>query len=101
MGRVLARLLHPSLYQPTTTSATMPAGAALPGLFFAFAAMVLLVFASVSAPVWNSISFLNAGSGPSAIRFGVFGYTGSDRYVGYHFPDSLPCLSVTTGIVPS
>ncbi|GJE94919.1 pali-domain-containing protein [Phanerochaete sordida] len=60
----------------------MAAGAAVPGLFFTFAAMVLLIFASVSAPTWNSVSFLDAGG----LHFGVFGYTGSSTHVGYNFP---------------
>ena len=84
----------------------MAAGAAIPGLFFVFAAAVLLVFvrlafpsrslsyvystgqltqASVSAPTWNSVSFLNT----EGIHFGVFGYTGSDTHVGYRFPNPI------------
>jgi hypothetical protein len=62
----------------------MAASAAVPGLFFCFAATVLLVFASVSAPTWNSISFLNVGGGPQ-IRYGIFGYTGSEISIGYYF----------------
>lgn len=64
----------------------MAAGAALPGLFFCFAACVLLVFVSVSPPTWNSVYFLNAGTGAGRVRFGVFGYTGSSTSVGYYFP---------------
>jgi len=60
----------------------MAAGAAVPGLFFTFAAMVLLIIASVSAPTWNSVSFLNVGG----LHFGVFGFTGSQTHVGYNFP---------------
>jgi hypothetical protein len=63
----------------------MAAGAAVPGLFFCFAACVLLIFVSVSAPTWNAISFLNNGLG---ISFGVFGYTGSSIHVGYHISDA-------------
>ncbi|EGO00258.1 hypothetical protein SERLA73DRAFT_160204 [Serpula lacrymans var. lacrymans S7.3] len=64
----------------------MAATGALPGLFFCFAAMVLLIFVSVSAPVWDRISFLNTNVGGSSLQFGVFGYTGSQRTVGYYFP---------------
>lgn len=64
----------------------MAAGAALPGLFFCFAACVLLIFASVSPPTWNAVYFLNAGTGAGSTRFGVFGYTGSKTSVGYYFP---------------
>ncbi|KAI0087964.1 hypothetical protein BDY19DRAFT_985712 [Irpex rosettiformis] len=63
----------------------MAAGAAIPGLFFVFAATVLLIFASVSAPTWNSISFLNT----EGIHFGVFGFTGSGTSVGYFFPSPI------------
>jgi len=63
----------------------MGAGAAAPGLFFTFTAMVLLIFASVSAPTWNSVYFLNAGG----VHFGVFGYTGSSTHVGWFFPANL------------
>ena len=67
----------------------MAAGAALPGLFFCFAACVLLVFVSVSPPTWDSVYFLNTGTGAGRIRFGVFGYTGSSTSVGYYFPAPL------------
>ncbi|KAI0633420.1 pali-domain-containing protein [Trametes polyzona] len=67
----------------------MAAGAAVPGLFFTFAAMVLLIFASVSAPTWERISFLDAPTGGSTTHFGVFGYTGSDTHVGWFFPGAL------------
>ncbi|KAJ2955550.1 hypothetical protein NUW54_g14730 [Trametes sanguinea] len=67
----------------------MAAGAAVPGLFFAFAAMVLLIFASVSSPTWERVKFLNAPTGGSVTHFGVFGYTGSDTHVGWFFPGSL------------
>ncbi|KAH9942285.1 pali-domain-containing protein [Epithele typhae] len=63
----------------------MAAGAAVPGLFFTFAAMVLLIFASVSAPTWNSVSFLNVGR----LHFGCFGFTGSQTSVGWFFPNAL------------
>lgn len=70
----------------------MAASGALPGLFFCFAAMVLLIFVSVSAPTWNTISFLNA----NGISFGVFGYTGSKAHVGYYLPTSLPDSNSST-----
>ncbi|KAG1855765.1 hypothetical protein DFJ58DRAFT_785684 [Suillus subalutaceus] len=60
----------------------MAASAALPGLFFCFSAMILLILVSVSSPTLNSISFLNANQ----YAFGVFGYTGSQVHVGYYFP---------------
>ncbi|KAI0695539.1 pali-domain-containing protein [Cytidiella melzeri] len=63
----------------------MAAGAAIPGLFFVFAAMVLLIFASVSAPTWNRISFLDT----PGTNFGVFGYTGSQTHIGYQFPSPI------------
>ena len=88
----------------------MAAGAAVPGLFFVFAAMVLLIFvsfnisydasqcaeltalpqASVSAPTWNSVSFLNS----EGIHFGVFGYTGSQTHVGWYFPSPIAYVQI-------
>ncbi|KIY68014.1 pali-domain-containing protein [Cylindrobasidium torrendii FP15055 ss-10] len=67
----------------------MAAGAAIPGLFFSFAAMVLLVFVSVSVPTWNIIYFLKSGTGSSVTRYGVFGYTGSDVHIGYDLNPSV------------
>lgn len=67
----------------------MAAGSALPGLLFCFAAMVLLIFASVSSPTWNSIYFLSASRGSQTIHFGVFGYTGTGKSVGYNFDPSI------------
>ncbi|KAM5531092.1 hypothetical protein V8D89_015257 [Ganoderma adspersum] len=67
----------------------MAAGAAVPGLIFSFAAMVLLIFASVSAPTWNSVSFLDVSEGQTVTHFGVFGYTGSETSVGWYFPPRL------------
>ncbi|KAG6887464.1 hypothetical protein C0995_015064 [Termitomyces sp. Mi166 len=63
----------------------MVASAAIPGLFFCFAAAVLLVFVSVSVPTWNEISFLNVGTGADQVRYGVFGSTGSKPSIGYNF----------------
>jgi len=63
----------------------MVASPAVPGLVFCFAATVLLIIASVSAPVWNEVSFLNVGVAPNELRYGVFGYTGSKVAIGYDF----------------
>ncbi|KAI0779864.1 pali-domain-containing protein [Fomes fomentarius] len=67
----------------------MAADAAVPGLILTFAAMVLLIFASVSSPKWEHISFLNAPTGGGTTHFGVFGYTGSDTHIGWSFPANL------------
>ncbi|KAJ6609890.1 pali-domain-containing protein [Mycena sp. CBHHK59/15] len=66
----------------------MPASAALPGLVFCLSAAVLLTFVSVSAPTWDKIYFLDAGSGSSVIHFGVFGRSGSHISIGYRFNSS-------------
>jgi len=68
----------------------MAAGAALPGLFFVFAATVMLVIVSVSAPTWNAVYFLRAGTGAREVHYGVFGFTGSKVNVGYNFQNQLP-----------
>ncbi|KAJ7925273.1 pali-domain-containing protein [Mycena leptocephala] len=68
----------------------MPVSSVLPGLFFCLSAAVLLTLVSVSAPTWDKIFFLDAGSGSAIIRFGVFGYTGTHISIGYRFnPSSL------------
>jgi len=68
----------------------MAANPAFPGLFFCFAATVLLVIVSISSPVWEKISFLDVTRGTQTIHFGVFGYTGSKASIGYPFaPDRL------------
>ncbi|EIW63101.1 pali-domain-containing protein [Trametes versicolor FP-101664 SS1] len=67
----------------------MAAGAAVPGLFFAFAAMVLLIFASISSPTWERISYLDVPTGATTTHFGVFGYTGTKAHVGWFFPGTL------------
>jgi len=72
----------------------MAAGAAIPGLFFVFVAMVLLIFASVSAPTWNAVSFLHA----DGINFGVFGFTGSSTHVGWFFPDPVADSTLNDGL---
>ncbi|KIY53098.1 pali-domain-containing protein [Fistulina hepatica ATCC 64428] len=70
----------------------MAASPAMPGLFLCFAACVLLIIVSVSAPKWDKISFLDTSFGTDAttenIHFGVFGYTGSGTSIGYYFPIS-------------
>ncbi|KAA1471692.1 pali-domain-containing protein [Dentipellis sp. KUC8613] len=63
----------------------MAVGQVIPGLFFTFAAMVLLIFASVSSPTWDSIFFMTATSGSRTVHFGAFGFTGSDTHIGYTF----------------
>lgn len=66
---------------------------ALPGLFFAFAGMTLLLFASVSSPVWEQVYFLKAVAAGQETRWGVFGScvvggACSTGTLGYNF--SLP-----------
>ncbi|KIJ26114.1 hypothetical protein M422DRAFT_38353 [Sphaerobolus stellatus SS14] len=61
------------------------ASPAIPGLFLCFAAMVLLIFVSVSSPTWEKISFLDVTQGGQTTHFGVFGYTGTSTHVGYFF----------------
>ena len=46
---------------------------AFPGLFFAFAAMALLIFASVSPPAWTRVDFLHATVGGQETVYGVLG----------------------------
>lgn len=62
---------------------------AMPGLFFCFAACVLLVIVSVSSPIWDAVSFLDASFGGREVHFGVFGYTGSARKLGYTIDPSI------------
>jgi len=64
----------------------MAASAAIPGLFFCFAAMVLLIIVSVSVPTWDAIYLFRAGQ----TRYGVFGFTGSQVHIGYNFNSQLP-----------
>jgi len=65
------------------------ASPAVPGLLFCFAAMVLLIFVSVSVPVWDKIYFLDANINGRDIRFGIWGYTGSPKGLGYTFDPSI------------
>ncbi|CAK9780160.1 pali-domain-containing protein [Cutaneotrichosporon oleaginosum] len=46
---------------------------AFPGMFLAFAAAVLLLFASISPPVWERVSFLNVETPAGRNVYGVFG----------------------------
>jgi hypothetical protein len=49
--------------------------------------MVLLIFASISAPTWNKISFLHATRGGQAIDFGIFGNSvTAGHHLGWNFP---------------
>jgi len=83
----------------------MPASAAVPGLFFCFAATVLLVFVSVSVPTWDKISFLDVGTGHNQIRYGVFGFTGSKIAIGYDFKGlntanlNISALNLNTNVI--
>lgn len=42
-------------------------------MFLAFAAAILLLFASLSPPVWDKISFLDVQTGAGTNIYGVFG----------------------------
>ncbi|KAG6918051.1 hypothetical protein DXG01_016707 [Tephrocybe rancida] len=64
----------------------MVASSAVPGLFFCFAATVLLVFVCVSVPTWDKIYFLIVDTPTTQLRYGVFGFTGSKIGIGYDFP---------------
>jgi len=65
------------------------ASPAAPGLFFVFAACVLLIFVSISAPVWDKIYFLTVTAGGKTTHFGVFGYTGTRKAIGYGFDSGI------------
>jgi len=62
----------------------MPAAPAIPGLLCCISALILLVFVTVSAPVWNSISFLDVDINGKSTHFGFLGYTGSSKQLGYY-----------------
>ncbi|WWD03949.1 hypothetical protein V865_002007 [Kwoniella europaea PYCC6329] len=69
---------------------------AAPGLFLAFAALVLLLFASISPPAWDEVDFLHAQTPSGKVVYGVFGYcikngACSHRSVGYEL--TLPGAS--------
>ncbi|EIW72179.1 hypothetical protein M231_01850 [Tremella mesenterica] len=62
---------------------------AFPGLFFAFAGWVLLLFASVSPPAWTAVKFLSANAGSQTTVFGVLGQcvvggACTAKHVGYN-----------------
>lgn len=48
---------------------------------------------SVSAPVVNSISFLDVNINGRSIHFGEYGYTGSKRNIGYSINETALGLS--------
>lgn len=74
-------------------------------LFFTFAAMVLLIFVSVSAPTWDKISFMDVTRGGSMERYGVFGSSADDStHIGYRIAGAdsgtLHSLSYALVLVP-
>ncbi|KAH8116766.1 pali-domain-containing protein [Phellopilus nigrolimitatus] len=77
----------------------MAASPAIPGLFFCFAAAVLLLFVSISSPTWEKISFLDVSTGGQTTHFGVFGFTGSSTHIGYLFPSSLGSTNLNTEVM--
>lgn len=68
--------------------------------------MVLLIFASISAPTWNKISFMDVtGQGAGTTHWGVFGSSLSgSSHLGYRIPGAdsatLHTLSYTLILVP-
>ena len=62
----------------------MAATPALPGLLCCISALILLIFATISTPIWNDIFFLEVTANGKTTRFGAFGYTGSPKQVGYY-----------------
>ncbi|WVF67285.1 hypothetical protein IAT40_002035 [Kwoniella sp. CBS 6097] len=72
---------------------------AFPGLVLAFAAMALLIFASISPPAWDRVDFLHATTPAGQVVYGVFGYCikgaeCSRRSVGYDL--TIPGVSNVT-----
>ncbi|WVQ94884.1 hypothetical protein IAU59_001969 [Kwoniella sp. CBS 9459] len=72
---------------------------AFPGLALAFAAMALLIFASISPPAWDKVDFLHVNSPSGEVVYGVFGYcikggACSRRALGYDL--TLPGVSDVT-----
>lgn len=61
----------------------------LPGLFFCLVACVLLVIVTVSTPLWDAVSFFDLSVGGREVHFGVFGYTGGERKLGYALDQSV------------
>jgi len=78
-----------------------------PGQFFLFAAFVLLVFVSVSAPVATWLYFLKAETSGVEIRFGVWGYctragsgdwTCTSKSLGYDADTAVDIIASTGDI---
>jgi len=78
-----------------------------PGQFFLFAAFVLLIFVSVSAPVADWLYFLKATSGGTEIRLGNWGacvrlaggsFSCTDKSLGYRADDIVDTLGETGDI---
>jgi len=67
----------------------MAATPALPGLLCCISALILLVFATISAPVWNDTSFLDITVNGKTTHFGTFGYTGSQKQLGYYIDSTV------------
>ena len=42
----------------------------------------------MSVPVWDNVSFLDSIIAGNVVRFGVWGYTGSARGLGYSINES-------------
>ena len=81
----------------------MAATPALPGPLCCISALILLIFATVSAPIWNDISFLDVTTNGQTTHFGVFGYTGSPRQLGYYIDSAVlgPAYVFTYSYLPS
>jgi len=79
----------------------MAASPAIPGLFLCLAAMILLIFVSVSVPVWDKTSFLDTNIHGKSIKFGMWGYTGSQKKLGYAINSALIGLSNNSSLLNS
>ncbi|KAG8998262.1 hypothetical protein FRB94_006960 [Tulasnella sp. JGI-2019a] len=64
---------------------------------FCLLAFVPLLVVTISSPIWNQISFLDANIVGQDIHFGVFGYTGSAKLLGY----PIDQLSTSSPIINS
>ena len=78
-----ARLRQPPTCLPDSYT-VMAATPALPGLLCCITALILLIFATISTPIWNDIFFLEVTANGATTRFGAFGYTGSPKQLGYY-----------------
>ncbi|KDQ07042.1 hypothetical protein BOTBODRAFT_192638 [Botryobasidium botryosum FD-172 SS1] len=68
---------------------------AIPGLILCVVALALLLIATLSVPIWDSISFLDVHiPGLDTLKFGVFGYTGSHARLGYQLSPAVQGLSL-------